>query len=107
MKTEELLEIGLTEEQANKVLAINGKDIERYKKAAETVKADLTTAQEQLAQRDKDIEELKNLLEMWMVSSSNLPTCRVSTPQRPSSTRSRSPTVTMRTRYTVPLPTRA
>ena len=34
MKTEELLEIGLTEEQATKVLAINGKDIERYKKAA-------------------------------------------------------------------------
>lgn len=59
MKTEELLEIGLTEEQANKVLAINGKDIERHKKAAETAKADLTATQEQLAQRDKDIEELK------------------------------------------------
>lgn len=59
MKTEELLEIGLTEEQANKVLAINGKDIERHKKAAETAKADLTAAQEQLVQRDKDIEELK------------------------------------------------
>lgn len=29
------------------------------RRAAETVKADLTTAQEQLAQRDKDIEELK------------------------------------------------
>lgn len=40
MKTEELLEIGLTEEQANKVLVINGKDIERYKKAAETAKTD-------------------------------------------------------------------
>ncbi len=59
MKTEELLEIGLTEEQANKVLAINGKDIERYKKAAETAKTDLTAAQEQIIQRDKDIEELK------------------------------------------------
>ena len=59
MKTEELLEIGLTEEQANKVLVINGKDIERYKKAAETAKTDLTAAQEQLAQRDKDMEELK------------------------------------------------
>ena len=47
MKTEELLEIGLTEEQANRVLAINGKDIERYKKAAETAKTDLTAAQEQ------------------------------------------------------------
>lgn len=53
MKTEELLEIGLTEEQANRVLAINGKDIERYKKAAETAKTDLTAAQEQLAKRDK------------------------------------------------------
>lgn len=59
MKTEELLEIGLTEEQATKVLAINGKDVERYKKAAETAKTDLTAAQEQIIQRDKDIEELK------------------------------------------------
>ena len=59
MKTEELLEIGLTEEQATKVLAINGKDVERYKKSLESAKSDLTTAQEQLAQRDKDIEELK------------------------------------------------
>ena len=47
MKTEELLEIGLTEEQATKVLAINGKDIERYKKAADTAKADLEASQEQ------------------------------------------------------------
>lgn len=59
MKTEELLEIGLTEEQATKVLAINGKDVERYKKSLESAKSDLATAQEQLAQRDKDIEELK------------------------------------------------
>lgn len=59
MKTEELLEIGLTEEQATKVLVINGKEIERYKKAAETAKTDLTAAQEQIIQRDKDIEELK------------------------------------------------
>ena len=53
MKTEELLEIGLTEDQATKVLAINGKDIERYKKA------DLEASQEQLSQRDADIEKLK------------------------------------------------
>lgn len=31
MKTEELTAIGLTEEQANQVLAINGKDIEKHK----------------------------------------------------------------------------
>lgn len=59
MKTEELLEIGLTEEQATKVLAINGKDVERYKKSLESAKSDLTTVQEQLAQRDKDMEDLK------------------------------------------------
>lgn len=59
MKTEELLEIGLTEEQADKVLAINGKDIERHKKVAETAKADLSDLQKQLEQRDKDIAVLK------------------------------------------------
>lgn len=59
MKKEELLEIGLTEEQADKVFAINGRDIERHKNAAETAKSDLAAVKEQLEQRDKDIEELK------------------------------------------------
>ena len=40
MKKEELLSIGLTEEQADKVFAMNGKDIEKHKKAAEDAKAD-------------------------------------------------------------------
>ena len=40
-------------------MAINGKDIERYKKAADTAKADLEASQEQLSQRDADIEKLK------------------------------------------------
>jgi hypothetical protein len=40
MKKEELLNIGLTEEQADKVFAMNGKDIEKHKKAAEDAKAD-------------------------------------------------------------------
>ena len=57
MKTEELLEIGLTEEQATKVLAINGKDNETYKKAEDTSKADLEASQEQLSQREADIEK--------------------------------------------------
>ena len=39
MKKEELLSIGLTEEQADKVFAMNGKDIEKHKKAAEDAKA--------------------------------------------------------------------
>lgn len=59
MKTEELLSIGLTEEQANKILAMNGKDIEKHKKAAEDAKADKEALEQQVADRDKDIAELK------------------------------------------------
>lgn len=59
MKKEELLEIGLTEEQANQVFAMNGKDVEKYKKAAETAKTDLADAQAKLENRDKDLERLK------------------------------------------------
>ncbi len=61
MKKEELLSIGLTEEQADKVFAMNGKDVEKYKKAAEDAKADKAAAEQQLADRDKDIEALKAL----------------------------------------------
>ena len=59
MKKEELLSIGLTEEQADKVFAMNGKDIERHKKAAEDAKADKEAVEKQLADRDKDIEDLR------------------------------------------------
>lgn len=59
MKKEELLSIGLTEEQADKVFAMNGKDIEKHKKAAEDAKADKAAVEKQLADRDKDIESLK------------------------------------------------
>lgn len=59
MKKEELLNIGLTEEQADKVFAMNGKDIEKHKKAAEDAKADKDALEQQVADRDKDIAELK------------------------------------------------
>ena len=59
MKKEELLNIGLTEEQAEKVFAMNGKDIEKHKKAAEDAKADKDALEQQVADRDKDIAELK------------------------------------------------
>lgn len=59
MKKEELLSIGLTEEQADKVFAMNGKDIEKHKKAAEDAKADKDALEQQVADRDKDIAELK------------------------------------------------
>lgn len=59
MKKEELLSIGLTEEQADKVFAMNGKDIEKHKKAAEDAKADKEALEQQVVARDKDIAELK------------------------------------------------
>ena len=59
MKKEDLLNIGLTEEQADKVFALNGKDIEKHKKAAEDAKADKELLEQQVADRDKDIEALK------------------------------------------------
>lgn len=59
MKKDELIAIGLSDEQAEKVFAINGRDIERYKKAADTARADLDAANATITQRDKDIEELR------------------------------------------------
>ncbi|MDY5346816.1 MAG: phage scaffolding protein [Eubacteriales bacterium] len=59
MKKEELLSIGLTEEQAEKIFAMNGKDIAKHQKAAEDAKADKEAVEKQLADRDKDIEALK------------------------------------------------
>lgn len=53
MKKEELLEIGLTEEQANKVFAMNGKDVENAKgklqKDVDTMKSQLAEAKETIA----------------------------------------------------------
>ena len=59
MKRDFLEALGLDKETVDKVLDENSKDIGREKQKLDQVKADLATAQEQLAQRDKDIEELK------------------------------------------------
>lgn len=59
MKKDELTTLGLSEEQADKVLAMNGRDIEKHKKAAEDATAKVTSLTQQLADRDKDLEELK------------------------------------------------
>ena len=59
MKRDFLEALGLDKDTVDKVLDENSKDIGREKQKLDQVKADLATAQEQLAQRDKDIEELK------------------------------------------------
>ena len=60
MKREMLKEIGLTDEQIDKVMAENGADIEKQKAAAETSKAELDGLKSQLAERDKQLKELQS-----------------------------------------------
>src|SRR5699024_12785205 len=59
MKRDFLEALGLDKETVDKVLDENSKDIGREKQKLDQVKADLATAKEQLAQQDKEIEELK------------------------------------------------
>ncbi|MDE7053921.1 MAG: phage scaffolding protein [Oscillospiraceae bacterium] len=59
MKKEELLEIGLTEEQANKIFALNGQDVEREKAKTTAAKAELADAQGKLSAATTELETLK------------------------------------------------
>ena len=73
MKTEELLNLGLTREQADSILAINGRDIERTKGVnqkerleLERVLKELDDAKNELENyRNMDYEGLKNELNSW------------------------------------------
>lgn len=73
MKTEELLNLGLNREQADSILAINGRDIERTKSVnqqerleLERVLKDLADAEQELKHyRSMDYEGLKNELNSW------------------------------------------
>ena len=56
MKTEELTAIGLTDEQARQVLAMNGRDIERHKNDAEDLRTQLNTARNQLNEANGKLE---------------------------------------------------
>lgn len=59
MKREYLKELGIEDEAIDKILAENGKDIEREKQKTENAKADADSLRGQLADRDKDLEELR------------------------------------------------
>lgn len=59
MKKEELLEIGLTEEQAAKVFAMNGKDVENAKSKLPDQKAEIERLNADLADRDETIKRLE------------------------------------------------
>lgn len=63
MKRSELEALGLTKEQADEVIKINGADIENAKKVAEAetqnVQAEVDSLKGQVAERDKQLETLK------------------------------------------------
>lgn len=59
MKTEMLKELGLTQEQIDKIMAENGKDINAAKGNTESLTTQVTELQNQLNERDNQLKELK------------------------------------------------
>ena len=61
MKTEELTAIGLTEEQATQVLAMNGKDIEKHKKQLTTVEGERDAYKAQLDTANATLKKFEGI----------------------------------------------
>ena len=59
MKTEDLIALGLTQEIADKVFALHGKDIETHKANVTTLQTELDTAKTQLTEAGTTIESFK------------------------------------------------
>lgn len=59
MKTEDLIALGLTQEIADKVFALHGKDIEAHKASVTTLQTELDTAKAQLTEAGITIESFK------------------------------------------------
>lgn len=73
MKTEELMQLGLNREQADRILAMNGRDIERTKNANQNERLELERLRGEIKQKEEmlsayealDIDGLKNELSSW------------------------------------------
>src|SRR5690606_30785144 len=61
MKRDFLKELGLTDEQIDKIMAENGKDIEKYKTLAETKEAELKQVKQHLEEANAQIEKFKDM----------------------------------------------
>lgn len=59
MKREDLIALGLTDEQVNKVMNENGKDIEKYKKEVEKYKTQFESTKASLDEANTTIESYK------------------------------------------------
>ncbi len=61
MKREFLKNLGLEDEAIDKIMAKNGKDIEKYKTLAETKEAELKQVKQQLEEANAQIEKFKDM----------------------------------------------
>lgn len=61
MKREQLKELGLEDAAIDKIMALNGADIEKQKTAAETAKTEADTLKTQLADANTQIESFKSM----------------------------------------------
>lgn len=61
MKREELKELGLSDEQIDKIMSLNGQDIEKHKQTAETAKATGDALKKQLDDATTQIEAFKGM----------------------------------------------
>lgn len=73
MKKEELLELGLTEEQIQGVFKLNGQDINSIKSERDNLKAELDVANNKISDFEKiNVEEIKSEVEKYKNEISNL-----------------------------------
>lgn len=61
MKRDFLKELGLTDEQIDKIMAENGKDIEKYKSESDALRTTNTQQKTQLEEANKQIESFKSM----------------------------------------------
>lgn len=65
MKREELLSLGIEEDVVNKIMAINGKDIEKTKQAAEKINTELENLKAELKSKDELIDNANSEIEKF------------------------------------------
>lgn len=87
MKREELKNLGLSDEQIDKVMALNGQDIENFKSKAESLETERDSFKSQveeanktigdLKKNNKDIEEIQKKATEWEEKYNTAETARV------------------------------
>lgn len=61
MKTQDLIDLGLSQEVAEKIFVLHGKDIEKLKESTQTATADLESIKTQLTEANTQIEKFKGM----------------------------------------------